>query len=137
MQFLFPLLTQVGYYEIHTIISEVRNMASYLYANYGCGCVFGDRLFGCHGKYCCSHCWYKNRVVYDARLVMGKEKVMEDNSRTIDELVAREGFTLMVRDELDRAYAKHGNVQTLPMSDRKRQLVKKWVTTGKEKRRGW
>ena len=95
-------------HEIFTRIGEVRNMASYLYANYGCGCVFGDRLFGCHGKYCCSHCWHKNRAVYDARLVMGKEKVMEDNSRTIDELVAREGFTLMVRDELDRAYAKHG-----------------------------
>ena len=32
---------------------------------------------------------------------------------------------------------KHGNVQTLPMSDRKRQLVKMWVTTGKQKRKGW
>ena len=30
---------------------------------------------------------------------------------------------------------KDGNVQTLPMSDRMRQLVKKWVTSDSAKRR--
>jgi len=32
---------------------------------------------------------------------------------------------------------KDGNVQTLAMSDRKRALVKKWVASAGEKRRGW
>jgi len=32
---------------------------------------------------------------------------------------------------------KKGNVCTLPMSDRKRQLVKKWIASTGERRRSW
>ncbi|KKL49680.1 hypothetical protein LCGC14_2313110 [marine sediment metagenome] len=33
---------------------------------------------------------------------------MKNNSQTIADLVVREGFILMIKDELDRAYVKHG-----------------------------
>ena len=32
---------------------------------------------------------------------------------------------------------KKGNVCTLPMSDRKRDLVKKWIASTGERRRSW
>jgi hypothetical protein len=32
---------------------------------------------------------------------------------------------------------KDGNVQTLPMSDRKRGLVKKWLAAGPERKKNW
>ena len=32
---------------------------------------------------------------------------------------------------------KDGNIQTLPMTDRKRQLVKKWASAKGERRRSW
>lgn len=33
---------------------------------------------------------------------------MVDNSKTLEELIVREAFMLMVKDELDQAYTKHG-----------------------------
>ncbi len=93
-------------------------MAPYLYANYGGRRIFSNRLLDRNGKYCCSHCWYKDCVVYGSRLVMGKEGVMSETSEDFQALFpfeqphmsgeARFRFLESITAELNRAYKKHG-----------------------------
>ena len=59
------------------------------------------------------------------------DKVLQNGGADAGEVVAR------MMPESTVHGKKDGNIQTLPMSDRKRQLVKIWVTTGKQKRKGW
>ena len=65
------------------------------------------------------------------RRQMWVDKVLQNGGTDAGEVAERMMPSSIVHGKKD------GNVCTLPMSDRMRQLVKKWVTTGTQKRKGW